>query len=109
LRFLLEPPLRAAPGAATERVAGDDPHVTRIARAVTLAAFIGVSGALYANVEWVARRWPLLGARSGREFMLTSGLAEVDESAIDARQHVAALSLFILYPLWFDLGRAAAR
>jgi hypothetical protein len=108
MSFLLDPPLLAVAGAATRRAVGDDPRATRLARAVTVAAFVGVSGALYANVGVVARRWPLLGARSGREFMLTSGLADVDEAAIAPRQHLAALSLFILYPLWFELGRAAA-
>jgi hypothetical protein len=109
MSFLLDPPLLAVAGAATRLAVGDDPRATRIARGATLATFIGVSAALYANVDAVARRWPLLGARSGREFMLTSGLAEVDEAAIGTAQHLAALSLFLLYPLWFELGRAAAR
>ena len=74
-----------------------------------MAGFVGVSLALYANVPAVVRAWPTLGARSGREFMLTSGLAPVDERRIGAAQHIGALSLFALYPLWFELGRAIAR
>jgi hypothetical protein len=53
--------------------------------------------------------WGPFGARSGREFMLTSGLARVDERRISPARHAAALSLFAAYPLWLALGRALAR
>ena len=109
MSFLLDPPLLVASGAATEAVLGEDEGAVRLARASTVAAFVGVSLALYANVEPVVRAWPTLGARSGREFMLTSGLARIDERRMNARRHAAALSLFALYPLWFELGRAIAR
>lgn len=108
MSFLLDPPLLVAAGAVTQRVAGEDGRA-RLVRRVTVSAFIAVSAALYANVEPLARAWPTLGARSGREFMLTSGLGRVDDSELSAGQHLAALSLFALYPLWFELGRAAAR
>ena len=41
--------------------------------------------------------------------MLTSGLAEIDEHAMTASRHAAALSQFALYPLWFRLGTMAVR
>ncbi len=109
MSFLLDPPLLVASGAVCEAVAGEDSRRCAIVRAATVAAFVGVSGALYANEPRISRVWPKLGARSGREFMLTSGLARVDESRISTRQHLAALSLFALYPAWFELGRALAR
>jgi hypothetical protein len=105
--FLLDPPLLVGAGAAAEAIAGKDAAASL--RKPTVGAFVGVSLALYANVSVVADRWPLLGAGSGREFMLTSGLAKVDERQISPLQHAAALSLFALYPLWFELGRALAR
>jgi hypothetical protein len=109
MSFLLDPPLLVASGAVAERALGDDPQAVGRVRAVSVAAFVGVSAGLYANVGPLADRWPLLGARSGREFMLTSGLAQVDESSIGPGRHVAALSLFALYPLWFRLGQALVR
>jgi hypothetical protein len=109
MSFLLDPPLLVACGAATEALAGEDRRLVRGARAATVAGFVGVSLALYANVRAVSDRWPTLGARSGREFMLTSGLARIDERRIGPAQHAAALSLFSFYPLWFELGRAIAR
>jgi hypothetical protein len=109
MSFLLDPPLLVASGAAAERLIGDDERAVALARAATVASFVCVSAALYANCGPVVRRWPTLGARSGREFMLTSGLAAVDETSIGAGRHAAALSLFALYPLWFRLGQALAR
>lgn len=109
MSFLLDPPLLVASGAAAEATVGDDDGAVSAARAVTVASFVGVSLALYANVSAVSDRWPLLGARSGREFMLTSGLARVDERRMGSAQHAAALSLFALYPLWFELGRGLVR
>jgi hypothetical protein len=107
--FLLGPPLLVGCGAVSETVAGGDDRASAALRAACVGSFVAVSLALYANVEPVVRRWPLLGARSGREFMLTSGLARVDERRITPARHAAALSLFALYPLWYELGRALAR
>ena len=108
MSFVIDPPLLAATGAAVERgVTGQ-----RLARALelgTVATFIGVSLALYANAPGLRAIWTPFGARSGREFMLTSGLAEVDERAMGTTHHAAALSQFALYPLWFRLGAKAAR
>ena len=108
MSFLLDPPLLVASGAVTERVLGAGPRASAV-RSATVLAFVGVSAGLYANAGPLVRVWPTLGARSGREFMLTSGLAEVDESSIGPARHAAALSLFALYPLWFRLGQALAR
>ena len=109
MSFLLDPPLLVGAGAAAEAFAGDDAEGSAVLRAVAVGSFVGVSLALYANFEPVTRRWPLLGARTGREFMLTSGLARVEERRITAAQHAAALSLFALYPLWYELGRSLVR
>jgi hypothetical protein len=107
--FLLDPPLLVGAGAAAEVIAGDDERKSNALRVLTVGSFVGVSLALYANFEPLARRWPLLGARSGREFMLTSGLGRVNERRITPAQHTAALSLFALYPVWYELGRSFAR
>jgi hypothetical protein len=107
--FILDPPLLVASGAAIEAVAGEDETNSRRLRAATTALFIGVSLGLYANAPGLERIWRTSGARSGREFMLTSGLAHIDEQRITPGRHAAALSLFALYPLWARLGGAIVR
>lgn len=107
MSFLLDPPLLVAAGAAIERGL-DDEDARRRASAGAVAAFLGVSLALYANAPGLGAWWKPFRARSGREFMLTSGLAPVDDGRMTPLHHAAALSLFVLYPAWLALGRAAA-
>lgn len=109
MSFVIDPPLLVASGAAIEAVAGEDETTARRLRGGVVALFVVVSLALYANVPGLGRLWRPFGSRSGREFMLTSGLARVDERRIAARQHAGALSLLLLYPLWIRLGSALAR
>lgn len=108
MSFLLDPPLLAASGAVAEALANGNARRLAAVRAGVLTGFVGISLALYANVSPVVRIWPTLGARTGREFMLTSGLARVEERRMTKAQHLAALSLFALYPVWFELGRRLA-
>ena len=104
MSFILDPPMLVASGAAIERLGLDDDRA-RLLGAATVATYVGVSLALYANAPGLRRLWGPFGSRSGREFMLTSGLAQVDERAMRPVHHVAALSLFAAYPLWLALGR----
>jgi hypothetical protein len=109
MSFILDPPLLVASGAAIEAAAGADERTARRLRAGVVGLFVSVSLALYANLPGLGRIWRPFGARSGREFMLTSGLARVDEHRIAPARHAAALSLFLLYPLWARLGAALVR
>lgn len=106
--FVIDPPLLVASGAAVER-AVEDPRLARVAEVATVTAFIGVSLALYANAPGLRAIWGSFGARSGREFMLTSGLARIDERSMGRGRHLAALSQFALYPAWFRIGAAIAQ
>lgn len=107
MSFLLDPPLLAAAGAAIERLAPDE-RSARLAARGTVATFVGVSVALYANAPGLGAFWRPFRARNGREFMLTSGLARTDGPSGAAR-HAAVLAQFALYPAWLELGRRAAR
>lgn len=109
MSFLLDPPLLVASGAAAELVSEGDEDRARRLRGGLVGLFVGVSLALYANAPGLGLIWRPFGARSGREFMLTSGLARVDEARIPPARHVAALSLFALYPLWARLGSTLVR
>lgn len=108
MSFVLDPPLLVVSGAAIEALAPDE-RAARRGQAAVAALFVVVSAGLYANAPGLARIWRPFGARSGREFMLTSGLARIDEAPAPARRHLAALSLFTLYPLWSRLGGALVR
>jgi hypothetical protein len=109
MSFVIDPPLLVASGAAIEVAAGGDEAAARRLRGGVVALFVGVSLALYANAPGLERLWRPFGSRSGREFMLTSGLARIDERRISPARHAAALSLFALYPLWARLGAALVR
>ncbi len=106
MSFAIDPPLLVVSGAAIEVVTGEDEESARRLRSGVVALFVVVSLALYANAPGLGRPF---GSRSGREFMLTSGLARVDERRIAPAQHAGALSLFLLYPLWIRLGSALVR
>lgn len=108
MSFVLDPPLLVASGAAIEALSPDE-RAARRGQDAAAVLFVAVSLALYANAPGLGALWRPFGARSGREFMLTSGLARVDERAIAPRRHLAALSLFTLYPLWSRLGGALVR
>ena len=108
MSFLLDPPLLVAAGAAIERTV-PDPAARRQASAATVGLFVGVSLALYARVPGLRALWAPFGARDGREFMLTSGLARVRHERMRPHHHASALALFALYPVWLGLGRRAAR
>ena len=109
MSFVIDPPLLVASGAAIEAVSGRDEAAARRLRGGVVALFVLVSLALYANLPGLGRLWRPFGSRSGREFMLTSGLAPIDERKITPARHAAALSLFTLYPLWIRLGSALVR
>ena len=109
MSFVIDPPLLVASGAAIELAGGEDEARKRRLRGGVAGVFVAVSLALYANLPGLGRIWRPFGARSGREFMLTSGIARVDERRIAPARHAAALSLFALYPLWARLGAALVR
>lgn len=108
MSFLLDPPLLVASGAAIERAVPDAEEARRLS-ALTLAAFVGVSAALYARAPGLRAVWGPFGARDGREFMLGSGLVRVDHEQMAPVQHALAVSQFALYPAWLALGRRLGR
>lgn len=108
MSFLIDPPLLVASGAAIESTVADERARGRAALG-TVALFVGVSTLLYVNAPGLGRIWRHFGAASGREFMLTSGLAPVDEDGIGVGRHLLALAQFALYPVWLELGRRLVR
>lgn len=110
MSFLIDPALLYAGGRAYRRLAdGDGAGAPRPARdaavaAGTMAAFWGVSVALYLDRPWTRPIWRACRARSGRDWMLNSGVLRIDAAAAGPRTHAVAALLFATYPLWLWLG-----
>jgi hypothetical protein len=105
--FLLDPPAlyvagetyaRGAPESAQGRTAG-------LVGASVVAAFWAVSVSLWLDLPWVRWMWRATQARSGRDFMVGSGVVSAGRShGVGACEHALAGLAFLLYPLWYWLG-----
>lgn len=103
MSFLVDPPLLVAHGAAIGRLAPDE-RTRRAAEAAVLAVFVGTSVALYFDREWTRPLWEACGARTGRDWMLNSGVFSFDHEHPSRRTHAVAAALFATYPAWLRLG-----
>jgi hypothetical protein len=109
MSFLLDPPLLVAAGATIE-ASGLPKPAKRALKGATLATFVGVSCALYLEKPWVRWFWRALGARSGRDWMLNSGVFSFRYQDNGWPTHVLAVLMFASYPVYLLLGsRLGAR
>jgi len=69
-----------------------------------MAVFWGVSIGLYLNQGWTKPIWWICRARSGRDWMLNSGVLRIDETRVGRPTHVVSALIFATYPLWLWLG-----
>jgi hypothetical protein len=111
MSFLLDPPLLYASGAAYGQRAPEaaQGRLAVGAGAAAVAAFWTTSVALYLERPWTGPLWRAFRSRSGRDFMLNSGLLRLDTRRAGAGTHALATLLFALYPVWFWLGWRRAR
>lgn len=105
MSFLVDPPLLVAGAAAIEAFGPDDPSVRRLAHTGLVATFVGFSIGLYLEARPTAWLWRLVGARSGRDWMLNSRVTRFPYEHPSTRTHLAAAALFLTYPAWAELGR----
>ncbi len=77
--------------------------------AATIGVFLITSISLYLNLGWTRWIWELCRARSGRDWMVNSGVLSIDETRIGPRGHVLSALIFATYPLWLWLGLRAGR
>jgi hypothetical protein len=105
--FLIDPALLAASGALIDRIAPDDQRATQLEAAV-ITTFVGVSAGLYINAEPTRWIWELCKAESGRDWMLNSGVFDLEHEDVGWRTHAVAIGIFATYPLWLRLGRRVA-
>jgi hypothetical protein len=107
MSFLIDPPWLYANGrviASAAPQAAQKPLAT-----ATAIVFLGVSVSLYLDRPWTRPIWRLCRARSGRDWMLNSGLLRIDARRAGVRTHLVAGAIFATYPLWLWLGLRAAR
>lgn len=114
MSFLLDPALLIASGVGIGALAPDETSAT-VAEAGTMALFWGVSVSLWQDRPWIRWAPPLLGAESGRDFMLNSGTLNCaiplhfDPAKRGRGRDLAAAAVFATYPLWLHLGRRLGR
>ena len=69
-----------------------------------MAVFWGVSIPLYLNMGWTERIWRACRARSGRDWMINSGVLRLDHERVSTRGHLISALIFATYPMWLALG-----
>ena len=106
MSFLIDPPLLYASGRAYARATAGEPDERRDAMvaATTMAVFWGVSVSLYQDRRWTRPIWRLCRARSGRDWMLNSGVLRLDSSRAGTATHVVSALIFATYPVWLWRG-----
>jgi hypothetical protein len=109
--FLIDPPWLYANGRAYGAITRQSPDQKRDALFLggTMAAFWGVSGALYLEQPWTKPLWRLCRASSGRDWMLNSGVLRIDARRSGTATHVASALIFATYPYWLWRGLRAGR
>lgn len=108
MSFLYDPPALAATGFV---IGGAAPsrRVERAAELATLVVFVGTSVALYRNRPWTQPLVTLFRARSGRDWMLNSGITNFDDTRAGTTTHRAAAAIFAAYPLFLRWGITRGR
>lgn len=108
MSFLLDPPLLLAAGAALERLTPDD-KTKAVADKAVLATFLGISTGLYMNLPGLGFVWKPFRAKSGRDWMLNSGVFHCNYEHPPLRTHLVSAAIFATYPMWLKLGHRLAR
>jgi hypothetical protein len=106
--FLADPPLLYAAGEAYARNAPESAQgrTAGVVGAGVVAAFVGVSLALWLDQPWVRPLWRAFGARNGTDYQVGGNwLLHVDAVRKPGpREHALAGLGFLTYPLWYWLG-----
>jgi hypothetical protein len=106
--FLIDPPWLYANGRAIGAVETDERRSEALL-AATMGVFWGVSIPLYLNQRWTRPIWRACRARSGRDWMLNSGVLKLDHERPSPRTHAVSAAIFATYPLWLWLGYRHAK
>ena len=103
MSFLIDPPWLYANGRAIAAAAPDERAAAALG-AATMGVFWGVSVPLYLDAGWTRPIWRACRARSGRDWMLNSGVLRLEHRHPSRRTHAISAAIFATYPLWLWLG-----
>ena len=112
MSFLVDPPLLIASGAVIEEAVSSEALPEGAATAVErtlVAVFLVTSVSLYVEAGWTRWLWRACGARSGRDWMLNSGVFGFNARRPSRGTHALSAALFATYPLWPAVGRRLVR
>jgi hypothetical protein len=111
MSFLIDPPWLYATGRAWGAKAPESAQGTTAAAlgGATMAVFWGTSISLYLDRAWTKPIWKACRARSGRDWMLNSGVLRIDHRRAGRETHLASAAIFATYPFWLWLGHRHAR
>ena len=111
MSFLIDPPWLYATGrlyGAKAPESAQGATATALGTA-TMAVFWGTSISLYLDRRWTAPIWKACRARSGRDWMLNSGVFRFRYKKVGMETHALSALIFATYPLWLWLGHRHAR
>jgi hypothetical protein len=103
MSFLIDPPLLYTSGEALARM---PERAARPLGVATVAVFWAAGIAFWRDERWT--RWVsrLFGSRNGRDFMVNSGVLDLDYRRAGTG---TAVAVFATYPLWLVLGYLRGR
>jgi hypothetical protein len=104
MSFLIDPPWLYATGQAYGRAMPQPTRASRALSAATAGVFLTTSIALYLDRLWTTPIWKACRARSGRDWMLNSGVFRFDPDNVRTRTHRVSAAIFATYPLWLAIG-----
>jgi hypothetical protein len=109
MSFLIDPPWLYATGRAYGRLMPERTPAARAVHTATATAFLATSISLYLDRPWTRPIWKACRARSGRDWMLNSGVFRFDPARAGRRTHIVSALLFATYPWWLLLGERRGR
>jgi hypothetical protein len=102
MSFLIDPPWLYANGRVIAQAVPTERQ--RPLALATIGVFVVTSISLYLDKGWTKPIWRLCRARSGRDWMLNSGVLKMDPDRAGTPTHVVSAALFVTYPFWLWLG-----
>ncbi len=104
MSFLVDPPLLVTAGALIEKNAPNKLSADALEKA-TVAVFIGTSVNLYLDKPHTKWMWKMMGAKSGRDWMINSDVFNFEYQDVSVFTHMISILIFSTYPFWIKLGR----
>jgi hypothetical protein len=102
MSFLIDPPWLYANGRVIAQAV--PPERRRPLALATIGVFVVTSISLYLDKGWTKPIWRLCRARSGRDWMLNSGVFKMDPDSAGTPTHAVSAAIFATYPFWLWLG-----